>query len=239
MRQPRKVFENSYTQKRRVFFGYISSHTFPGRKLPNESELAKTLSMSLGTVRELLREMELTGTITKMKGKGNFLNASAQSVKMRIDITKDFSSLIEEKGYEVSFEPDIHREEMPPELLELGQKFFPGPVNGGQYLALGNSYFADGNPAIYSVFIVPGDPAGEEAGAGMFWEKYLQEFEHSVILLEVGHATGCIRERLKLPENTPIQMWNEVHFNKYDELLCCSYSYFHPEIMQMSMVRKW
>jgi DNA-binding GntR family transcriptional regulator len=54
----------------------------------------------------------------------------------------------------------------------------------------------------------------------------------------VGAVSEMLTEFLKLPVGLPIQMWNEVHYNKYDELLCCSYSYFNPEIMEMSMVRK-
>jgi DNA-binding GntR family transcriptional regulator len=242
MVQPRKIFQSSYKIKRKKFLNYINSKTFPGRKLPNESDLAKILGMSLGTIREILRELEMTGTVTKMKGKGNFLNASSQSMKMRIDLVKEFSELIEGKGFEVSFETFAFRGKEDSRLMKLGAKFFPELMTTEDYRLIGNVYFADLTPAVLSVFLVPVElmqaDMTEKEFVSSYWEEYIQTFDHAGIKWEVGVVSEMLTEFLKLPIGLPIQMWNEIHYNKYDELICCSYSYFNPEIMEMSMVRK-
>ncbi len=242
MVQPRKIFQSSYKIKRRKFLNFINGKTFPGRKLPNESDLAKILEMSLGTVREILREMEMTGSITKMKGKGNFLNTSTKNIKMRIDLTKDFTDLIEERGYEVSFETFAIKGKADSRLVRLGEKFFPELLPEDKYRLIGNLYYADDTPAVFSVFMVPSDlpeaTQSDKEFISSYWEEYIQSFNHAVIKLEVGLVPEMAVPHMKLPGDLPIQMWNEVHYNKYDELICCSYSYFNPEIMEMSMVRK-
>lgn len=242
MVQPRKIFQSSYKLKRKKFLEYINSRTFPGRKLPNESDLAKILEMSLGTVREILREMEMNGTVTKMKGKGNFLNSSTRDIKMRIDLIKDFTDLIEEKGYQVNLETFLVKDEKDERLMALGEKYFPKLIKSGQFRLIANVYYADATPAVVGLFMVPAYPDFSELTdqefVSKFWDGYIVEFNHAVIHWEVGSLPKTVSSYLEQPEGRCVQMWSEIHYNKYDELLCCSYSYFNPEIMEMAMIRK-
>jgi GntR family transcriptional repressor for pyruvate dehydrogenase complex len=52
----------------------------PGAKLPPERELAKKFGVNRGSLRQVLKVLEIMGVLTQRVGDGTYLNASAESI---------------------------------------------------------------------------------------------------------------------------------------------------------------
>jgi GntR family transcriptional repressor for pyruvate dehydrogenase complex len=52
----------------------------PGAKLPPERELARRFKVNRGSLRQVLKVMEIMGVLTQRVGDGTYLNASAESI---------------------------------------------------------------------------------------------------------------------------------------------------------------
>ena len=70
---------------------YIACHDLKsGDRLPSERELAKTLLLSRGTIREAFSELEREGHITRMPGKGTYL--APKKHRVAINTMQSFSA---------------------------------------------------------------------------------------------------------------------------------------------------
>ena len=72
--------------------------------LPTEHELCDLYSVSRATIRSALQELKNENIIRTVHGRGTFINASGQQLKMRIDKFKGFYQLIQESGRTPSVE---------------------------------------------------------------------------------------------------------------------------------------
>src|SRR5206468_3721755 len=52
----------------------------PGSRLPPERELAKRFKVNRGSLRQVLKVMEIMGVLTQRVGDGTYLNASAELI---------------------------------------------------------------------------------------------------------------------------------------------------------------
>jgi GntR family transcriptional regulator len=76
-----------YLQVRDLLLEQITSGVWkPGSGLPSETDLAKELGVSSGTVRKALDTLEAERVVSRLQGKGTFVNdSSAQAVAWRYD----------------------------------------------------------------------------------------------------------------------------------------------------------
>ena len=72
----------------------------PGRALPNEIELAREFSVSVGTIRKALDKLEADRVISRLQGKGSFvLDHNSEELTFR------FSKIVDENGSRVGEGP--------------------------------------------------------------------------------------------------------------------------------------
>jgi GntR family transcriptional regulator len=88
----------------------------PGDALPSERQLCERFDISRTTVREALRELNLTGLIHTVPGRGAFVTAPQSQVTIRVSLT--------------GFTEDVRREGMVPssQLLDARLVTSPPPV---------------------------------------------------------------------------------------------------------------
>ncbi|MDL2214421.1 GntR family transcriptional regulator [Clostridia bacterium OttesenSCG-928-O13] len=68
-------------------------------KIPPEVEIAEHLSVSRVTVRRALNDLENSGLILRIHGKGTFVNTNAMRINLNLNPGQDFARLISESGY--------------------------------------------------------------------------------------------------------------------------------------------
>jgi len=71
-----------------------------------------------------------------------------------------------------------------------------------------------------------------------FWEHCNKESSHTTAWLNAGLNLGVCK-LFSLPESTPLLEWEEVYYDVYENRIGFVKIYFHPEIMDLSLLLKF
>ena len=129
-------------------YRYIRSNQLQGStKLPPENVISANLGVSRVTVRRALDELESEGVVLRIHGRGTFVNPEAVNIRVNLMPGEEFTRLIEESGYEGTFEiVDIRRTEADKETAAALQMKEDRGIWQVEKL-----YRANGHPAIISI----------------------------------------------------------------------------------------
>ena len=123
----------------------------PGSQLPAEEELAKTLGVSRGILREALRELERDSVVTRRQGVGTFVNEPYKVLKSELSVNLGVTEIVESNGLVAgSSSVSVSREAADQRLseklrLKVGEGVF----------RIARVRTADGRPVVYSLDYVP------------------------------------------------------------------------------------
>ena len=79
----------------------LSGTLVPGSKLPPERELAKSFGVNRGSLRQVLKVLEIMGVLSQKVGDGTYLNDSAETI---LDEPIDFLVLLDDLSHHELFE---------------------------------------------------------------------------------------------------------------------------------------
>jgi len=140
--QSRKVFLTSKllaTFKQLIAEGTLA----PGTRLPAEREMASSLNVSRGSLRQVLKMLEIMGVVSQRVGDGTYLNAAAPSIlaePMEFLILLDGISFEELMDARLIVEPELAARaaaRATPELLaDLRQSLLGMKQNGEDHVRL-------------------------------------------------------------------------------------------------------
>lgn len=210
-------------------------------RLPTEDELARTLGVSVATVREALRMLEREGIISKRHGTGNFYHTSALDLSMRIDTNLDFTELLADGGYSVS----QRRGTAGLRRANAAERELFGI--DGEFLAYEWLYLADGRVAIRTLNLVPAqilDRPPEEIEADsnileLVWRCAGEKIAHANVSIEPRLAEPAEREAFGLAPPAPIITWNQTFYSFRDTAVGYVRVAFNPEVVKMQLLQKW
>ena len=232
-----------YRTKRKELLAMIQARKFSGNKLPTEESLTQMLSCSRGMLREILRDFELNGYITKKHSIGNFIHPSAFKMKSRIEIYSRFLDLISDAGYEASVKllssDPAHTEPPRLEKFRIDRSFF----DSTDYTE--RLYFAGERPAIFCECFIPRDIIirdVEDLNARITLFNFLrtycnQEIQQIHIHFSIELADERLADILDVEPGKPLLLWEEGFHNYCDELICASYNYFDLDLIPLSMLK--
>jgi len=231
-----------FVRVREQLIRQLTMERYPGPKLPAEEELARRLSTSVATVREVLRELDREGYITKRHGSGNYIHRSALGVTMRIDRTRDYGDLLREVYGDVGVQQSPCRlESLDP---DTAARF--GIAPGQPVVAYERVFLARGEPAIYTENRIPAsrlvrppeELSGEKTVMEFLREDCAEEPVQNVVRLIPGTAGDREALKLGLKKGTPLIAWGETFYNLQDEAVAFASSWFHPERVDMHLLVK-
>lgn len=234
-----------YDEKRKQLRKYFEENRFPGGKIPSEKELAALFDLNLGGVREILREFEMLGLISKRRGQGNYLNASVMKRKMRIDDNCSFFTIIEQGGYTTGEKAELCQRSLAG-YDEKAMALLSVP-NRERLICFEELFTADEAPAIFSYMYSLADYYGQ-----VDWQAIRQDtaalknqlksrfeiyYAHSLIEISAAVAEEHVAMQLKIEPQTPLILWTEEYYNIYDEAMGMGFHYFNPQYLNLSIVR--
>ena len=222
----------------------IKNGVFEGNKLPPENKLSEILGISRTSIREALMALSKEGIITKKQGVGNLYHLSALDAKMRIDQINCFEDIIKDGGYEVRVEQSDFT------LIDNLEPFnINSPIPGEKrFLYCEFIFYADNKPAIESMIFIPESriilkPEVYEThftDLSSFLNNYgIENVSHSINVFKPGLVDSNIEKKLKLKKGEAVIQWEEQFYGMYDSILCFTKVSFHPELINMTMLRKW
>lgn len=222
------------------------------KKLPPEEELCQRLGVSRPTVREALMALSREGVITKKHGTGNLVHPSALEPQVRFDIYTDFLAMLEGRGYEADMLCSAVR---PPTVEEMDILVCCGG-DIGQGLFQERRYTADGTPAILCYSFMPAvseKPASSKPDnnknehsddVGKNFDCFLEHLSgeepaHAMSRIQPTVTDARVADFFQLKEGLPILRVMDRHYSVRDTLLAESVAYFNPDMLDLSILRKW
>lgn len=233
-----------YMKAKEAIIQMIRNGEFPENRLPPEDELAEKLGISRATIREALMILAREGVVSKKHGVGNFVHPSALENRMRIDLISDIAGLLRASGYSVALEHRDFREE---EMTEYIAEKLKLPTTTGRLYTFTRLYLADSRVAVFITIRIPKAYVVKDIRklpAASTIVEVLQtccnaEVSHSILTFQPLLSDAQLVEAFALTEVQPVISWEELFFDIFDRRICFNTIIFNPQIVQLSMLRKW
>ena len=212
------------------------------RRLPRESLLAESLSISRTQLRDILASLEREGFITRRHGVGTIINRHVLDVQTRMDIEVEFLDMIRQSGCEAAVAyvrvSDGFADEKTAEQLQVRV--------GTPLLRVARLCTADGRPAVYCEDVVEralvqGDYTISDLKLPIF--HFLQQFcgvYPYMDLTDVSPAAADekLAQIFQLPMGAPLLRMDEVDYDIDGKPVFCSEEYFVDGVFRHTVVRK-
>lgn len=233
-----------YMKAKEAIIQMIRNDEFAENRLPPEDELAEKLGISRATIREALMILAREGVVSKKHGVGNFVHPSALENRMRIDLISDIAGLLQSSGYSVTLEHrDFREEEITADIAEKLKL----PHAAGRLYTFTRLYLADSQIAVFITIRIPKIYVVQDISqlpAAFTIVEVLQtcchvEVSHSILTFQPLVADAGLVQAFKLPGPRPVISWEELFFDIFDRRICYNTIIFNPQIVQLSMLRKW
>jgi GntR family transcriptional regulator len=180
--------------------------------------------------------------VTSRHGKGNYGHPGVTNLPMRMDINSDFRRILTHAGFAVrTVRTTAVSEEPSPGMVRRMPE-----IAGRRVAAFDQLFYADGRLAIVCRVELPDDYLITAPEAGEYTEN-INEFLHSSCRRESSHTTAWLTagtssqaaRRFGLDPSAPLLEWEEVYYDMYDMKIGYVKNYFHPEIMDLSLLLKF
>lgn len=228
-------------QVRRNLRERITNDEFEDGRIPPEADLASELGVSRTTVRDALGRLESEGAIFRKQGAGTFVNEAGLQIKTRLDEIWSYEEALRAHGYVPSVRLLMVRSEpATPECASL-----LGLEPGDPVLVTEKLFLEGGEPVVLTRNAIPLDMVGaysDEDCRRPIYEfleehcrRYLRYYLSDVIPV---NASGEVARHLGLTEGTALLSFNEVGYDRDNEPVVHSTSFFRDDLMRFRLIRR-
>jgi len=221
-----------------------------GSRLPTEHELAATLKVSRGTVRQALRSLQAGGLITSRPGLGTFVRNRSGVMKNNLNINSSLTQLIASLGLVPGCRHVSCRLEMCGQLVAEALSL---PLNSPTCV-IERVRTAQDKPVAFTIDIVPSrvlDISGRtitlQELEGLFWkESSIYKILDAYLARPIGDAVATIcpviatpkfQHILEVPRETPLLFIEQVAYDRGHDPLVYSHQYHIPSFFAFTIYR--
>lgn len=234
----------TYPEKKKELLSFIKSRKFPGNRLPTENALTQMLACSRGMLREILRELEHAGFVTKKQGIGNFIHPSAFERLGWIAESSQFQDSILATGKRPRVQ--MMCRESPCKSLPTRGRFGKKPEQFADTDYTIHIFYADDVPAICCECFIPRAIVFRESpdsSQHIRLYDYLHEYcgqkiEQKSVEFAIERADAALAGHLQVPLGKPLLLWEETYYNYCDEVVCMAQNTFNLDVLPISLLRQ-
>ncbi|MEA5058448.1 MAG: GntR family transcriptional regulator [Candidatus Pelethousia sp.] len=212
-------------------------------RLPPEIEIASLLGVSRTVVRDALSTLEREGFISRKHGKGTSINRHVLEVKTRIDLEKEFISMVKEAGFAPTVKvwslQQIRADAVLAGWLDLEE--------GAEVISVDRVVYADGIPTIYCIDTIDQRLVQNKDYCFEDLQKPIFDFLRNYCGVEVYmdltemHAVNAddnLAKILDVPTGTALLHLNERGYSYEGRLVLYSSEYYREGILKHTILRK-
>lgn len=178
-------------------------------KLPSEQQLSSYLGVSRVTLRRALDDLEQSGIVIRIHGKGTFVNPEATQIKLNMAESGELMQKIKLCGYDARVE--LVRKAEYPASKQLAEILQIEP--GDTIMEIEKVFFADQNPAIICIDRFPKN----------ILNRPLDDAEYATTIFELLRKTAgkiIVRDKVEIMSMSKQQM--EKYSHSADRMNCDS-----------------
>jgi GntR family transcriptional regulator len=235
-------FETPSSFARRELQRAVEEELEPGQKMPSEQALAAQLGVSRNTIREALEELETSGLVSRVWGRGTFVSQNIRFLQQSLTELVPLPWIIRRAGLEYGLADFAYSEHdgRGPAHDELGlDKSVP-------LWKISRLLLGDGQPVIYLIDYLPKEQGGVSADPARFGEDmwgFLESqwgfsFDYAVAFFEAVAAVDDARDRLCVEEGTPLAFIKQTAFTQDGGPIVYTESYVRTDVMSLHVVRR-
>ncbi len=203
----------------------------PGEnKLPSENEYVAKFNVSRSTVRDALQALTAAHYVSSRHGKGSFAHPSAVHLQYRIDVNLEFLSLLSTPTHKAKctcLESEIAKNSLDPNLSDdfpIYRQVWAFSVCEETriiYLAETPLHLVDQNtlsclPA-HSFLLID-------------WLRQACHIDTAYLSVSMSAKTNAkMAELFKVPQDSPLMIWDESVYDLHDKVITKAMVYFHPK----------
>lgn len=223
----------------------------PGSRLPSESDLARELKVSRGTIRLALSQIETLGLIVRKQGDGTYVRRQVVEIDTQLRGIWDFRHLIEASHRM----PSVQALSTTRRLLTADEAAALNTRYRIKVLALERLFLADEQPIIYSLNLIPvsllrpqsrraadGDTSAFDVALPLY--AFLKQYCHKTIAYSTSDISARVTSveiaaRLAIPPSQPILHFSDVFFGGDDMPLAYGLNHYNDKSLRMRVTRAW
>ena len=212
------------------------------RQLPPENKLAALMGVSRPVIREALCRLEKNGFVSRKHGIGTIINHHVIRLKNRMDMEKEFESMVREAGFEPGIKYSIT--EIRSAYASTAEKL---RIREGDEIIINERVItADDKPVILCRDCIPRDTTElsslREEDAKALYQYLVGQMELDVhtCLTEISAevADEDLSLKLEVPLGTPLLKMTEVGYDQLCEPVITSIMYYVNGYLKTSLLRR-
>ena len=203
-----------YYQLKEILLGYIRKSDM-GTMLPTEEQLCERYNISRPTVRQAIRELEISGYLYRVKGKGTFVSEPKINQDVLTSL-EDFEDRMKKLGFPVTIKK-----------LELKEKMSEGKIStslnipdGTPVLMLRRLIYANSVPMVLSLNYLPKDKISDISESlienNSLYDLITKHYGYRVVKMhksmEAKMVSDYEAELLEVKKKSPVQLVETISY---------------------------
>lgn len=233
--------DSLHAELKRELLRYIRERVEQGEtQLPPEEELSQHFGVSRPTLRAVALSLQKDGILTRVHGRGTFVNRRALWLGPNISQGLPFLTILREQGYSAA-----HCMLSAVDTVLAGDEAakleLPGPTQGK---LITRRFDADGRPAVLAIDHVPlahlrpdWDGTYKDSVFDFADEACREPIAYSVAELIPCTATGDRAALLACDEGMPLLLLEHVHFTRKDQPVVLTRAFVNPTYIRFCVAR--